>query len=218
MVLKRKSAVNRIVLTMIYSDFLIISAPGLLAPIYAIFLTGQISGGTISTVGFATTIFWVVKSILQIPVARYVDRTRGERDDYAFLVAGSALASATPLLYYFFAKEVWQVFLFEAVNGAAYAMMVPTYLAIFTRHIDKFQEGMEWTLHSNAVGIGFALAASIGGLMAERYGFNVIFVMVSAIMFLGTVMLLAIRRDITESDRNNSHWREWDARRAKTDR
>ncbi|MEK9152345.1 MAG: MFS transporter, partial [Patescibacteria group bacterium] len=115
-----------------------------------------------------------------------------------------------------FAREAWHIFLFETINGAAYAMMVPTYLAIFTRHIDKFQEGMEWTLHSNAVGIGFAMAAALGGLMADRYGFHVIFILVSAIMFMGTVILLAIGRDISDSDRNNSHWQEWDARRLKS--
>lgn len=196
MILSRKSSVNHVILTLVLSDFLVISAPGLLSPIIAVFLTTQIAGGTLATVGFATTIFWVIKSVVQVPVAHYADNRRGEADDFAMMLVGSCLASVVPLLYYFFANEVWHVFALEALNGIGYAMMVPTYLAIFTRHIDKYKEGTEWTLHSNAVGLGFAAAAGLGGLMAERYGFRVIFLLVSATMFLGTVILLSIRRDI----------------------
>lgn len=197
----RRNKVNKIVLTMVYSDFLLISAAGFLSPIVAVFLTQQIEGATIATVGFATTVFWVVKSALQVPISRAVDAKRGERDDFQYMIIGSVIASAVPLLYYFFAREVWHVFAFETLNGIGHALMVPTYLAIFTRHIDKHQESQEWTLHSNAVGLGYATAAALGGVLAERFGFRVVFLLVSAVMFLGTVVLLLIKDEIDNSDR-----------------
>jgi len=192
--------VNKVVLTMVYADFLLISATGFLTPISAVFVTTQIVGATVATVGFATTIFWVVKSAIQIPVSTYADAKRGERDDYQLMLIGSVIASTVPLLYYYFAREVWHVFAFEVLNGIAYAMHVPTWLAIFTRHIDKHKESSEWTLHSNAIGLGFAATAAIGGVLADRFGFRVLFLLVSAFMFLGTVILLLIKDEMLASD------------------
>jgi len=199
----RLPKVNRIIAVLIYSDLLFISAGGFLAPIYAVFVTGQVAGGSVAVVGFATTIFFVVKSLAQFPVSWYADQIKGERDDYAMMIVGSAVASLVPLLYYFAVTQAWQIYLLEALSGAANALLVPTYLAMFTRHIDKGRENFEWTIHSNAVGMGYALTAALGGLLGEHYGLRVVFLMVSAVMFLGTIVLLFIRNDIIDGDRKN---------------
>lgn len=196
----RKPQVNKVILTMVYADFLLISATGFLTPIAAVFITTQIVGATVATVGFATTVFWVVKSAFQIPVASYVDAKRGERDDYQLMVIGAVMMAVVPLLYYLFAREVWHVFALEVLNGIAYALHIPTWLAIFTRHIDKHKESSEWTLHSNAIGLGFAASAAIGGVLAERFGFRVLFLLVSAFMFLGTVVLLLVKDSMLDGD------------------
>ncbi len=199
----RRPQVNKIIATLIYSDFLLLSAGGFLTPIYAVFVTGQIDGGTVAVVGFATTIFWAVKSLAQFPVSWYADQLRGERDDYTMMIAGSAIASTVPLLYYLLADKVWHVYLLEVLNGVGFAMAVPTYLAIFTRHIDKNRESFEWTLHSNAVGFGYAATAALGGVLGQHFGLRVIFPIVSAVMFLGTVVLLLIKEDILDGDRKS---------------
>ncbi len=185
---------------MVYADFLLISATGFISPISAVYITTQIAGATVATVGFVTTLFWVVKSAVQIPVSAYADANPGERDDYALLVGGSLIMAIVPLLYYFFAREVWHVFALETLNGIGYAMSVPTWLAIFTRHIDKHRESSEWTLHSNAVGLGFAATAAIGGVLADRFGFKILFLLLSAFTFLGIAALLYIKKEMLEKD------------------
>lgn len=204
--------INKVVLTLIYSDFLFLSAGGFMAPIYAVYVTSQINGGTVAVVGFATTIFWMVKSIVQFPVSWYADKKRGERDDFTMMVVGSAIASTVPLLYYFFATQAWHVYALEALNGIGFALTVPTWLAIFTRHIDRRKESTEWTLHSNAIGFGFAAASAIGGLMAEKYGFRVIFLLVSAVMFLGTVCVLFVKEELMYGSRSSVQSDELEAR------
>jgi MFS family permease len=197
---RRKPEINKIVLTMVYADFLLISGKGFLSPIIAVFIADQINGGSVAAVGFATMIFWVVKSAFQVPVSTYADSKRGEDDDYRLMLLGATASSVVPLLYYFFATEVWHVYVLQAMDGVAHAFFVPQWLAIFTRHIDKHRESSEWTLHSNAIGLGFASAAAIGGVLAERFGFRVVFLLVSAFMFLGTVVLLGIKERIDGDD------------------
>ena len=196
----KREKVNKVVLTMVYADFLLISATGFLSPIAAVFVTTQIVGATLATVGFVTTLFWVVKSAVQIPVSSYVDAHPGEGDDFRFMIIGCVICSVVPLLYYLYAREVWHLFALETLNGIGYAMQVPTWLAIFTRHIDKHRESSEWTLHSNAIGLGFAATAAVGGVLADRFGFRVLFLLVSAVSFFGTVTLLLIKDDMFRSD------------------
>ena len=179
---------------MVYADFLYISATGFLSPIFAVFLTSQVRGATLADVGFATTLFWVVKSAVQIPVSWYIDSTPGEKDDYHLMLIGYLASCLVPLGYYFFVSEMWHVYLLEAMNGVAYALLAPSWLAIFTRHIDKHREGTEWTLYSNAVGLGFAATAALGGVLAERLGFRIIFLFVATLMFCGGLVLFHIRR------------------------
>ncbi len=196
----RKPKVNRIVLILVYADMIFYTAVGLVSPIVAIFYADHIQGGNIALAGLATAVFWVVKSGVQIPVSLYADNKKGERDDFAMMVVGFFISALVPFFYFLFVTEVWQVYLMEVIRGIGYALAVPTYLAIFTRHIDQQKENFEWTLHSNAVGLGYAAAAAVGGILAERFGFGVMFLITSILMFLAPVALLFIKKDIDRSD------------------
>ncbi|MFC1702961.1 MFS transporter [Patescibacteria group bacterium] len=178
---------------MIWGDFLMVLSKGFLAPILAVYITTDIRGGSLATVGFATTIFWIVKSVIQIPVAMSADKTEGEADDFRMMMVGGVITAIVPLLYFFFASEVWHIYLFQALDGAGHALLVPTFLAIFTRHIDKHKESTEWTMHSNAVGIAFATAAAVGGVLAEQFGFRIIFLIVSVVYSFGVITLYMAR-------------------------
>ena len=57
------------------------AADGIVAPMFAIFVSQKIEGADLTTIGYAVAIYWIAKSILQIPISRYLDRTKGENDD-----------------------------------------------------------------------------------------------------------------------------------------
>jgi len=193
----RRTKVNRIVLTLVYTNLIFYLAVGLLSPVIAIYYAGEINGGSVALAGFVTALFWLVKSATQVPVAMYADKIRGEGDDYFMMVAGYVVIAIVPLMYYLFVSEVWQVYLLEAIRGVGYGLCTPTFLAIFTRHIDINKENFEWTLHSNAVGLAFAAAAAVGGVLAQYMGFRSVFLLTSAMMFLSPITLLLIRHEMT---------------------
>ncbi|KPJ85975.1 hypothetical protein AMJ57_01120 [Parcubacteria bacterium SG8_24] len=191
----RFSKINRIILTMIYADFIFVIGGGLISPIIAVFITEQVTGGSVAVAGFAVTVFWVVKSAVQIPVSLYADKRKGDRDDYGFILVGYAITTLISFLYFLFVREAWHVYLLEAINGVAYGMLTPCWLAVFTKNIDRQKENTEWMMHSNAVGLGFAAAAAIGGVLAERFGFRVIFLVVGVMKVISTATLFTMRRE-----------------------
>ncbi len=187
--------INHTVRTLITSDFLINAGFSSFAPVFAIFVTGQVIDGTIETVGFAAAIAQIVKSLTQIPVARYLDRNHGEYDDFYSLVAGSFLVASVPFLY-LLADRALHVYLIQAVFGLGLALAVPPWFAIFTRHIDKMQENVEWSLESVAIGVSTAGAAALSGVLVSNFGFQAAFLIGGIFAVFGVVVQFKIYRDL----------------------
>ena len=190
-----KFSVNKVIKTLIIFDLAVLSGWGLLSPIFAVFITKQIVGGTLVVVGLATATYWLVKSLVQWPIARYLDKTPSENDDFYSLVMGSCLVTIVPFGY-IFATLPWQVYLLEVVVAIGDAMVVPAWYSIFTRHVNKFQIGSEWTLNSIAIGLGTAVAAALGGWIASRFGFPAVFILVGLLSAIGVLILISLTKHI----------------------
>jgi MFS family permease len=187
--------INHTIRTLITSDFLFNSGFSLFAPIFAVFVTKQVDAGSVQVVGFAAAVTQIIKAILQIPVARYLDRNHGEYDDFYSLIAGSAIVASSPFMY-FFATHAWHVYAIQAWYGVGLALAVPPWFAIFTRHIDKMKENVEWSLESVAIGISGGAAAACGGILAETIGFRAVFLIAGCFSVLAVFLQLRIYRDL----------------------
>ena len=190
-----KFNVNKVIKTLILFDLATLSGWGLLSPIFAIFITKQITGGTLVVVGLAIAIYWLTKSLVQWPIARYLDKTPSENDDLYSLIMGSCLVVVVPFGY-IFATLPLHIYLLEVIVAIGDAMIVPAWYAIFTRHVNKFQIGSEWTLNSVSIGIGTAVAAALGGWLANSFGFPVVFILVGILSAVGVLILLGLTKHI----------------------
>ena len=187
--------ISHTIRTLITSDFLINSGFSVFAPVFAVFVTRQISNATIQTVGFAAAITQIVKALLQIPVAQYLDRNHGEYDDFYAMVLGSSLVVLVPVCY-LWVHTANQVYLTQALYGVGLALAVPPWYAIFTRHIDAEQENIEWSLESVGIGISGAGAAALSGIVVSAYGFHAVFILAAVFAAAGTAMQIKIYRDL----------------------
>lgn len=193
-----KFSINKIVLILIKADFFFFSALGLVAPIFAVFLTDHLKDGSLEVAGFAAAIYWIVKSILEIPIGKFLDKRRGERDDLIFLVIGYLIVA---MVHFGYTRATlsWHIYLLEAIYALGMAMAMPGWAAIFTRHIDKGKEGFEWSIEHVAYSVGMGITAAIGGVFAARFGFNVIFIVAGIIAAFGALLPLIIYKDVNIS-------------------
>jgi len=194
---RKGKIINHVAQVLTVSDILILSGFGLISPIFAVFITHQIKGANLAAVGLASTIYFLIKSGLQVPLAQLIDRIRGERDDFLAMFIGSLIVSFTPLLYIFI-RSVPQLFFVQAIYGIGGALSYPPWLAIFTRHITKKKMGWEWSVYYTSVDFVGAAAAGVGGFLAERLGFRSLFLLVSLISFLGTFWLLKVCQSLKD--------------------
>jgi MFS family permease len=192
--------VNNLIKILTFSDVVVLSGWELMNPVFAVFLTDQIVGGNLELVGLASSVYLIIRALLQLPFARFIDRRRGEIDDFIVMALGSFIISLVPFLYVF-ARSPLQVLIFQGFLGLGAAMVAPSWLAIFTRHIDKSVEAEEWGLYNSMVGIGGALAGALSGFMAERIGFQYLFVLVGIISVFGTSFLFFVYQDLRRQEK-----------------
>ncbi|RLC36600.1 hypothetical protein DRH27_04980 [Candidatus Falkowbacteria bacterium] len=187
--------VNKVIRILTISDVIIISGFGLVSPIFAIFIADTIKGGTLEVVGIASSVYLIAKSLIQIPAANFIDRMKGEKDDFWALFIGSVIYSLIPLLYLAVNTPI-ELYIVQFFYGIATAITLPSWYAIFTRHIDKKHEGLEWGVYETLVGLGAAGAASLGGFLAFRFGFNNLFILVSLTSLIGSMFLLGVYKSM----------------------
>lgn len=192
-------SINKVIKTLISSDVVLNIGWGLLGPIFAIFILKDIAIGDVQEAakiaGFASLVYWLVKSFLQIPIGIYLDKSREEKDDFWFMVLGTFLSGFIPFGY-LISSLPWHIYLCQIVYAIGMAMVIPSWSGIFTRHIDKGQEAFEWGLESTALGFGVGVAGAIGGLMVAIFGFKTVFLLVGSFTFLSVFLLLLIYKDL----------------------
>lgn len=202
---KRFRLFNKVIIILIISDFFLNLGWGLMAPVFAIFIVQRVALGSIAeaatVAGFSSFIFWTIKSILQIPIGRYLDRNHGEIDDFWFMLAGTFMMVFVPIGYLFSSHPI-HIYLLQGFYAIAAALMFPSWSAIFTRHIDKDREAFEWGSHSTVLGSAAGVAGGIGGITVAFFGFNFVFIFVSVFTLFATAMLLLVREDISPRDKN----------------
>lgn len=195
-----KSVINKVIKVLILSDVSLTSGFGFIVPIFAIFLTERIKGGNIEVAGYAAAIYWITMSLSVITFGRYLDKNHGEKDDFWFIVIGNILA-ALAVTGYIFSFLPWHIYLLEILYSLGISMNVAAYAAIFTRHIDKGQESFDWSVRAACIGMGTGVAGALGGIIANRFGFNVLFIGVIAFILFSALLPFLIYREICSKDR-----------------
>lgn len=183
---------NPVIRFLIISDTVLIGAAGLLGPIFAIFIEDFVQGGNAAVAGVAAGIYLFTKSILQIPIAHLIDRIRGERDDFWLMFIFSLVISLMPLLYIFVSTPL-QLYIIQFFMGAFTAFTFPTYMAIFTRHIDPKKEGTEWGVYFTLTDLTSAGMAALGGYIAAVQGFYSLIILVVILSVIGTLLVWPIK-------------------------
>ncbi len=186
--------VNRVIRLLILSDFMVLFAAGLLAPIFAVFILKAIPGSSLQVIGLSTAFYWIARTISTVPLSRLMDKVDGERDEFYFMVVGTFIFSSMPL-FYLFVSQPWHLYLIQFIGGLANSMAVPAWRILFTDHIDKGKTGYEWSLEDIGVGVATALSAYLGAILADKFGFQLVFVLLAIIGYIGTIILVPLHEN-----------------------
>ncbi len=188
MVASRK--INKTIRFLVASDFFLFFAVGLLGPIFAVFVLKNIEN-RIEVIGYAVSCYWITRVVTVVPLSRLMDKIKGEFDEFTFMIAGTLLISLIPL-FYIASSASWHIYVLQCLNGLANSMAVPAWRILFTNHVDRQVIGFEWSLEDIGVGVATAISAAVGAFIASKFGFTVLFVIISAIGLVSVAILLVL--------------------------
>jgi len=181
---------RKILKILIASDAIYYTGFGLVAPIFAIFLKENLIGGSVVAVGIAATIYILVKSIVQLPIAKYVDKHRHKAN---LLILGSFIMVSVPFLY-ILSTHVKHIYCIQLLYGLASGITYPSWVSLFSTHLSRRREGFEWSVYSTCIGISTAVAAYLGAYIAHSFGFNVLFYVIGALAFSRAIVVCFLEK------------------------
>ncbi len=176
--------VTKVVKTLVLSDFMLMAGWGFISPLFSVFIVNHIPGATLETVGTTTALYWLIRSVIQLPIANYLDRSEDEKDDFYALVFALILAGISAFGY-MIVRTVGELYFFQVLQALAFGIYTPSWSGIFSRHLDEKRRSFDYSLDSVAIGVSTGIAGFIGGVITQHFGFNAIFI------FGGTLSLFS---------------------------
>jgi MFS family permease len=177
--------VSPFVKTFIVAETFLWASWNFIFPVLAIFIANKVAGGSVEVAGIAASIYYVGRIIFELIAGNFVG-TLTERKK-VLAIAGSIVVIGFAFIGFSLAQTVLAVYFFSGLFGAGLGFSAPARLALFSIHLDKDKEAMEWSVTDAVVLIGMALSAALGGFIAETYGFSVLFRTAAVVMWLSTL-------------------------------
>lgn len=188
--------VNTSIKTLLAFLFLVNVAAGLYMPLMAVFAIEHIAGATLALVGSAGATYSVMKSVIQMPIAKWIDKQRGEKWDYIILLA-AGISGVLYTFYLLFVDTITEFYIFEVFSGIIDGFMMAAFYAIFSHHIDKESQGFEWSLFSIlGITIAVAVGSFFGGRVADVYGFKPLFMIAGTLNVIGALILVFLNKQM----------------------
>lgn len=182
---------NKNLKLLMISDIFVLSGFGLIAPILAIFINDNLQGGSIFSAGLASTIFMLTHAILQIAFSYFFN----PKDRLWMLRLGTMIIALVPFGY-MFSTKIFHIYLCEFLYGIGASFAYPSWSSLFTANLEKGRRGLQWSVYSSAVAIGTALTAVLGGLLAEKVSFKLVFILTGMIALLGLFILFKLEKKV----------------------
>jgi len=182
---------NKTLKLLIISDIFVFSGFGLVSPILAIFIKDNLIGGTILAAGIASTIFLITHSLLQIFFAYKFN----PKDRIWMLWLGTALIALVPFGY-IFSIQIYHLYFVQFIYGVGAAFAYPAWSSLFTSNLEKGKRGFQWSIYNSSVGVGTAITAGVGALIAEKINFRIVFILTGLLAIIGLLVLFKLEKKI----------------------
>ena len=177
-VLPSGSKLNKNLRLLIFVNTVITFTVGMFAPFYAVFVV-KIGGG-VALAGVSWALFSVVSGILILLLSKWELRIKRQH----ILLAIGYLIRSMVFLSYAFMNNIPQLLITQVLWGIASAVGTPAFDALYTSSTSKETAISEWGDWEGVSAIATGIAALVGGMLIERVGFKILFIIMASISAL----------------------------------
>jgi len=180
---------NRALRILLVANWLISIASAMLGPIYALFVK-QI-GGNILDSCYASALFFATAGITTLFSGKYSDKLK---DNELIIVLGYSIVGIG-FLGYTVVTSVFSLLVIQVITGLGEAIYVPVFDAVYSKHLDRNQSGLQWGTYEALSYFTWAIGALIGGVLVTLFGFNTMFIVMALLCFSGALYIATLPRN-----------------------
>lgn len=169
---------NKSLKILIMTNATLVFIAGLFAPFYAVFI--QHIGGNIAFAGLSWAVFSIVAGILIFLFSNWELKVKEQE----LLISLGYILRGGVFLSYAFMTSMTQLILTQVLWGVAAAIGTPAFDSVYTAHTSKENAIVEWGQWEGIASIVTGVAALIGGILIQAFGYEAIF-MVMAFVSIG---------------------------------
>lgn len=174
---------------LLVSDALVNLGLGMIGPIYAIFVAEI--GGDLLDASWAYFTYMFTSGFIMYILSFWENKIHHKER----LVALGYSLTAIGSLGYVFVYDQFTLLIVQTVLGFAGAILNPAFDAIYAHYTEKEEEASDWGTWEAMGFITTALAALIGGYMADLFGFKVLFIIMFIFSVIGALFSLNLLRN-----------------------
>ena len=163
---------------------------GLFAPFYAVFV--QKIGGNIAFAGLSWAIFLIVGGILIFLFSNWGLKIKEQE----LLIALGYILTGGVFLSYAFMASIAQLIVTQILWGVAAALRSPAFDSVYSNHTTQENSLVEWGQWEGIAAIVTGIAALVGGLFIQAFGYAVIFLIMAATSFFLGIYIIRLPRDV----------------------
>lgn len=118
------------------------------------------------------------------------------------MLLGGILSVAIILLFYPLAQTSWQLFVVRFIHGLAGGVLIPAAFAFIGDLTRKGTRGKSMAFTGASIGFAAIVGPAIGGVVAARSKVDYVFVLVSGLFFIASLLLIKfIEESFAKTDR-----------------
>ncbi len=167
--------INKSLKILIFTNSILVLITGLFAPFYAVFV--QHIGGTIAFAGLSWAIFSIVAGLLILLFSQWELKIKEQE----LLIALGYFLRGGVFFSYAFMTNTTQLLVTQVLWGVAVSLGTPAFDAVYTSHTSKENAISEWGEWEGVAAIVTGIAAMLGGIFIQTFGYPVIFILMAAI-------------------------------------
>ena len=177
------------------SDFGMNSSGAITGIIFTLFVLNNIEGGTVTDAGLSSLLFLSASALINIPLGRFMDRTKGYLDENIILSA-SLIIRGIGLILMSFSTLRWQLYTLQILLGFARSMNFTSWRVLFSKFLDTKHIAAQWSLYDTVIAIGLGIATLIGGFLGDTVPLSYVVLIGGIISIIGGIFPLFMLNDI----------------------
>ncbi len=174
---------NPIIVAFILSEAFFWSAWNSVTPILSVYVVNTLPEGTIRTAAFGFTLYLFMRVITGLVVSNYLTLTTDKKRMFTD-ITGMLLLSGCYLLIAFIPSLI-SFYIFFIIAGVSLGISNPAKFSMFAINLGRSQISKTWGTYDAITFTGMGIAAAMGGLIANEFGFKTLFIIASIVNIIG---------------------------------